>query len=146
MFRRRHHATSASFVIFWRRLLIGSSRKAIFHFETATIRKLLELGSNGYIYMHEYYFLPELLSQSRQHICRYICLARRSRCSALLSNRPSPTDPFITLVLQNPPNDVPELHKTRRSPDFEALKLWKCRSGRVVMLPWKSYIRLAKIG
>ena len=40
-----------------------------------------------------------------------------------------PTDPFTILELHNPSYDVPEQHKIRRSPDFEAVKLWKCLSG-----------------
>ena len=42
----------------------------------------------------------------------------------------SPTSPFTILELQNPSDDVPELHKISRSPDLEALKLWKCSSGQ----------------
>ena len=38
----------------------------------------------------------------------------------------TPIDPYATFELQNPF----ELHKIRRSPDPEALKLWKGRSGR----------------
>ena len=34
-----------------------------------------------------------------------------------------PTNPFTILELQNPSHDIPELHKIRRSPDREALKL-----------------------
>ena len=41
----------------------------------------------------------------------------------------SPTDPFTTLELQNPSHDAPNLFGIRRSPDFEALKLGKGRSG-----------------
>ena len=41
----------------------------------------------------------------------------------------SPTVTFTTLELRNPSHDVLELHKIRRSPDFEALKLWKGSSG-----------------
>ena len=40
-----------------------------------------------------------------------------------------PTDPFTILELQNPSHDVPELRKSRRSPDLEALKLRKGWSG-----------------
>ena len=40
-----------------------------------------------------------------------------------------PTDPFTNLELQNPSYDVPELHKTRRSSNSEALKLWKAGRG-----------------
>ena len=40
-----------------------------------------------------------------------------------------PTSPFTTLKLQNPSHDVSELHKVRRSTDFEALKLGKGSSG-----------------
>ena len=44
--------------------------------------------------------------------------------TGLAANRP-------TLELQNLSHDVSELHKIRRSPDFEALKLRKGRSGTV---------------
>ena len=40
-----------------------------------------------------------------------------------------PTNPFTILELQNPWHDVPQLHKMRRSPDLQALKLWKGSSG-----------------
>ena len=40
-----------------------------------------------------------------------------------------PTDTYTTLKLQNPLHDIPELHNLRRSPDLEALKLRKSRSG-----------------
>ena len=36
-----------------------------------------------------------------------------------------PTRPFTISELKNPSHDVPQLHKIRRSPDREALKLWK---------------------
>ena len=39
-----------------------------------------------------------------------------------------PTKPFKTLELQNPMNNVLELHKIGRSLDFEALQLRKGRS------------------
>ena len=41
-----------------------------------------------------------------------------------------PTDTSTTLELQNPSLDVSDLHKIFRSPDLEALKLEKGRSGR----------------
>ena len=44
-----------------------------------------------------------------------------------------PTDSFTTLKLQNQSNDVFELHIIRRSPDPEALKLWKGRSGKYML-------------
>ena len=40
-----------------------------------------------------------------------------------------PTNPFTISKLQNSSHDVPELHKIRRSPDLEALKLGKGSSG-----------------
>ena len=40
-----------------------------------------------------------------------------------------PTDLVTTLKLPNPSHDVSELHKIRRSSDFEDLKLPKDRSG-----------------
>ena len=42
-----------------------------------------------------------------------------------------PTDPFTTLELHNPLHGVTELHKIGRFPDFEALKLFRDRSGMV---------------
>ena len=36
---------------------------------------------------------------------------------------PTPTNPAANLELQNPPRDVSELRKVRRSSDLEALKL-----------------------
>ena len=46
-----------------------------------------------------------------------------------------PTDPFTTSELQNPSHDVSELHKNCRSPDLEPLKLWKVRSGWLIIEP-----------
>lgn len=43
-----------------------------------------------------------------------------------------PTLSQLNLELQNPSLDVPELHKICRSPDLEALKLYKGRSGYTV--------------
>ena len=40
-----------------------------------------------------------------------------------------PTVRFTILELSNRSHDVPELHKIRRSADFEALVLWKGSSG-----------------
>ena len=40
-----------------------------------------------------------------------------------------PTDPFTTLELQNSSRDISELHKFRLTPDLEAIKLRKVRSG-----------------
>ena len=36
----------------------------------------------------------------------------------------------------NPPNDSPQLHNVRQSPDFEAPKLWNIRPGWVPFDPW----------
>ena len=44
-----------------------------------------------------------------------------------------PTDLFTILKLRNPWYGVPELNKISWSPDFEALKLWKVRSGATYM-------------
>ena len=41
----------------------------------------------------------------------------------------NPTSPFTIVELLNPSHYVPELHKIRRSPDREALKLGKGSSG-----------------
>ena len=41
----------------------------------------------------------------------------------------APNEPFTILEPQNPLHDVPELNKTRRYLDREALKLWKGLSG-----------------
>ena len=35
----------------------------------------------------------------------------------------NPTNPFTVLELPGPSSDVPEIHKIRRSPDREAMKL-----------------------
>ena len=51
-----------------------------------------------------------------------------------------PTETFTNQELQNPTHDVAVLNKTRRSPDLEALKLWKGRSGPTAythMLLWR---------
>ena len=48
---------------------------------------------------------------------------------ASLWNPDRPTDPFKLSGLQNQSFDVPELHIARRSPDLEALRSWKGRSG-----------------
>lgn len=40
-----------------------------------------------------------------------------------------PTDTFTVLAPRNPLNDKLNVARKRRSPDFEALKLWKGRSG-----------------
>ena len=44
-------------------------------------------------------------------------------------NTSPPTDPFTSLELQKSSDKVPDLHKIRRSPDLEACKLYKGRSG-----------------
>ena len=44
-----------------------------------------------------------------------------------------PTNPFTILELLHPSHDVSELHKIRRSPDLEALQLWKSTSGSAVL-------------
>ena len=68
----------------------------------------------------------------------------------------SPTDPFTTFELKNPLHAVPEQNKIRRSPDLEALKLWKGRSGgsirsvvgmfifRVIMISETIYVSSAE--
>ena len=43
--------------------------------------------------------------------------------------------PDRILELQNMLHDVPELHKTSQSSDYEALKLWKGRSGTALFFP-----------
>ena len=48
-----------------------------------------------------------------------------------------PADSSTTVELQNLSCDVPELHKIRSSPDLEALKLWKGRSGQKDSARWK---------
>ena len=45
-----------------------------------------------------------------------------------------PDRPFGALELPNPSHDVPELNKTYRYPDSEAMKLWKDRSCRYICL------------
>ena len=49
-------------------------------------------------------------------------------CQFLYSVVMVPANLFTISELQNPSLDIPELHKIRRSPDLEALKLWKCSS------------------
>ena len=46
--------------------------------------------------------------------------------AAALHNRPF----FTTLEFRNPLHDVPDSHKIHRSPELQALKLWKGRSGK----------------
>ena len=46
------------------------------------------------------------------------------------------TNPFTLSEPQNPSHDVPDAHKTRRSPDVGALKLGKERSGSY--LSWEA--------
>ena len=46
-----------------------------------------------------------------------------------LSRGSYPTNPFTIFWLRNRSHDVPVLHKIRRSPDQEALKLGKGSSG-----------------
>ena len=46
-----------------------------------------------------------------------------------------PTDPFTILELPNPSHDVSELHKIRRSTDFEALESGKGSSWYAQLLP-----------
>ena len=49
--------------------------------------------------------------------------------SSSVKNKCFPTDPFTTCGLQNSSIDFSELHKMCRSPNLEALKLRKGRSG-----------------
>ena len=46
-----------------------------------------------------------------------------------MMQRPIPIGLFPILELQNPSNDVPELHEIRQSPDRQAKKMRKGRSG-----------------
>ena len=63
----------------------------------------------------------------------------------------NPTDPFTTLKLHNSWHDIFEENRIRLSPDFESIKLWKVRSGRLTdKLPYKRtklnyYITMKKI-
>ena len=52
-----------------------------------------------------------------------------AKAKRLSENGDNPTDPSTTPELENPSHDVSELHIIRRSPDLEALKLQKGRSG-----------------
>ena len=45
-----------------------------------------------------------------------------------------PTIPFTTVELYNPSHDVPEVHKTLRSLDVQALKLSKGRPGHSTLI------------
>ena len=49
-------------------------------------------------------------------------------------------NPFTISELQKPSYDVPELHKIRRSPDFDALKLWKFSSGRCLSAQFHTFV------
>ena len=51
-----------------------------------------------------------------------------------------PSSPFAILELKNPPHDVPEQRKIRRSTDFEALNL--CMDSSVTMSKIKRYFLL----
>ena len=51
----------------------------------------------------------------------------RNLCGGWVWNLPM--SPFTISELWNPSHDVLELHKIRRSTDFEAVKLWKVSSG-----------------
>lgn len=59
--------------------------------------------------------------------------------------RQFPTDPFTNLDPPDFPNDIPKPHRVGRSPNNEALKLWKGRSGSwvisedVLCIPDKAY-------
>ena len=55
----------------------------------------------------------------------------------------SPTDLFTILKPQNSSHDVLELNNIRRSPDLEALKLLKSRSGSFSLNP--SYLTLFSV-
>lgn len=46
-----------------------------------------------------------------------------SPCKTRVSLSSFPTDPLTTFELQNTSQDFPELHKIRRPPEFEVLKL-----------------------
>ena len=70
---------------------------------------------------HEGIFFPTNLSYYYYVASSQVCVSSRGL---------NPTNPFTILELQNPSPDVSELHKIRRSPDREALKLWKVSSGR----------------
>ena len=71
-----------------------------------------------------FFFLALFPSWSLFLICSFLFFL-----SFLFISIPSPTNPFTILEIQKPLDDVPELHKTRRSPDHEALKLRKGSSG-----------------
>ena len=76
------------------------------------------------------------------------CLTGWNCCNCLMDWKMSddeasdPTGSFTTLELQNPLHDVPELHNIHRSPDLEALKLWKGRSGNEQESKWPADGRL----
>ena len=72
---------------------------------------------------------PPISHACVRHSFRYVCV-----CELFDSVSKHPTDPFTILEFQNPPPVVPELHKIRQSPDLEALKLWKGRSGMLLSL------------
>ena len=104
--------------------LFSISRKGIFRTET-----FLALGrdfrNESRIFLFLSFFLSSFLSD-------FLCLLYFFPCSKdwdSLCTCCYPTDPFTTLELKNPLNDVLELHKIRRSPDLWALKFRKVRSG-----------------
>ena len=68
--------------------------------------------------------------RSQGEILRLVSSYDENRWDGMrFSNHSCPNDPFTILELQNPSHDIRELHKFRRSPDFEAQNLWwKCRS------------------
>ena len=65
-----------------------------------------------------------------EHLSSRACQIMESRIisgrlyTLLLPSSPTifPIVPFTTYELQNQSHDLPKLHKTRQSPDFEALK------------------------
>ena len=66
--------------------------------------------------------LSQLPNKCKQKSSNKIILGRIESCWFF---RFSLTDPFTTLELQNTSHDVSVLRKIRRSPDCEALKLWR---------------------
>ena len=92
-----------------------------------------QLENRNYLFLFEIsYFWPEDLGSKPLlklvHVSRFRdeFKERRRRKLFFLSDGASPyrpTDPFTILESRNPSHDVSELHKIRKSPDLEALKL-----------------------
>ena len=82
--------------------------------------------------MMGYYLPSNICEKFRRDVWyhRAIFPGRRVEIKSYTPQLRCPTDPFTTLEL---PHNVPGLHEIWQSPDFEALKLWKGRSGETII-------------